>query len=88
MVVGVKPGRRIKLWCEPVDGHLPSDVWDAFVDLLQGAGEKVWPTVTEPVACALECVLGTGPPEGFPDPASSVQASPISGPALRHHDRR
>jgi hypothetical protein len=66
IVVGIKPHRRTRIWCESVEGVVPSDAWDVFVDLLDGAGENVWPTVTKPVAFALECVLGAGPSNGFP----------------------
>jgi hypothetical protein len=66
IAVGIKPGQRIRLWCEQVDGDIPPDVWQVFVELLEGAGQDVLPTVSGPVACALECLLGAGPSTGFP----------------------
>lgn len=66
IVIGVQPPRRTKLWCDVIGGEFPTDVWDVFVELLGGAGENVRPTVTQPVACALECVLGSGPSDEFP----------------------
>jgi hypothetical protein len=66
IVVGIKPSKRTKLWCELVGGSFPPDVWEVFVDLVQGAGENVRPTVTKPVAFAMEFVLGAGPSDGFP----------------------
>jgi hypothetical protein len=85
IVVGVRPGRRVRIWCDPVGGNLPPDVWDPFVELLQGADETVRPTVTGPVAFALECLLGAGPGE-FPmgpmawQQAASQQDGPLSVP--------
>jgi hypothetical protein len=66
IVAGIKPGKRIRLWSEQVDGHLTPDVWQVFVELLEGAGQNVLPTVSGSVACALECLLGAGPLTGFP----------------------
>jgi hypothetical protein len=66
IVVGIKPRGRVRLWCEQVDGVVPVDVWDVFVNLLEGAGQHVRPQVLEPVACALECRLGLGPKLPFP----------------------
>ena len=66
IVVGIKPGKRVRLWCEQVDGDIQPDIWQVFVQLLEGAGQNVLPTVLGPVACALECLLGTGPSTGFP----------------------
>ena len=66
IVVGIKPGKRVRLWCEQVDGDIPPDIWQVFVELLEGAGQNVLPTVLGPVACALECLLGAGPSTGFP----------------------
>jgi hypothetical protein len=66
IAAGIKPGKRTRVWCEQIDGHLPPDVWQAFVDLLEGAGRNVVPIVSGPVACALECLLGAGPSTGFP----------------------
>ena len=67
IVVGIKPPDRIRLWCAQVDGVLPTDVWDVFVRLLEGAGGNVRPEVLEPVACALEYWLGSGPRSSFPN---------------------
>ena len=54
------------LWCEVVDGNLPDDVWNPFVRLFEGAGANTRPTVTEPVAFSLACLLGSGPSADFP----------------------
>ena len=81
VVVGIKPGRRVKFWCEQVGGHLPADVWDVFVELLEGGGEELRPLVTEPVAFAIEFLLGAGPSGDFPvGPTAWLQA------ATRHDD--
>lgn len=86
IVVGIKPGKRIRLWCEQVDGAITPDVWRVFVELLEGAGQDVLPTVSGPVACALECLLGAGPSNGFPmgpriwQEASGSAAQPLSIP--------
>ena len=66
IAVGIKPGKRIRLWCEQIDGDITPDVWQVFVELLEGAGQNVLPTASGPVACALECLLGAGPSSGFP----------------------
>ena len=66
IVVGIRPSKRTRLWCDQVDGDIPPDVWQVFVELLQGAGQDVLPTVSGPVACALECLLGSGPSADFP----------------------
>ena len=76
IVAGIKPNRQTKLWCDVVDGDIPDDVWKVFVELLGGAGRNVRPAVTDPVACALECVLGAGPSIAFPlGPAAWQQAA-------------
>jgi len=75
ITVGIKPNRRTKLWCEVVDGEIPDDVWDVFVGLLRGAGDKIRPEVTAAVALTLECLLGAGPSITFPvTPAAWEQA--------------
>jgi hypothetical protein len=80
VVVGIKPGRRVKFWCEQVEGDLPPAVWDVFVELLEGAGEDVRPTVTGPVAFAIEFLLGAGPQGGFPiGPAAWQQTAAEAG---------
>ena len=66
IVVGKRPGKRTRLWCDQVDGDIPPDVWQVFVELFEGAGQDVLPTVSGPVACALECLLGSGPSADFP----------------------
>ena len=66
IAVGIKPGKRIRLWCEQIDGDIPPDIWQVFVELLEGAGQNVLTTVSGPVACALEYLLGAGPSTGFP----------------------
>jgi hypothetical protein len=66
IAVGIKPGKRIRLWCEQVDGDITTDVWQVLVELLEGAGQNVLPVTSGPVACALECLLGAGPSSGFP----------------------
>jgi hypothetical protein len=66
IAVGIKPGKRTRLWCEEVDGNITPHTWQVFVQLLEGAGKNVVPTVSDPVACALECLLGLGPSAGFP----------------------
>jgi hypothetical protein len=80
IAIGIRPPNRTKLWCEPVSGDLPKDVWNVFVDLLEGAGENIRPTVIEPVACVLECALGAGPSEEFPVPSAWRAASRDHGP--------
>ncbi|GAA1600215.1 MULTISPECIES: hypothetical protein [Kribbella] len=65
--VGLKPGGRAKVWCDVIDGALPADVYAALVDLLNGAGAKVRPAATGPVALALEGRLGAGPRVPFPE---------------------
>jgi hypothetical protein len=71
VVVGVRPGRRVKFWCDQVEGKIPTDVWDVFVKLLEGAGDEVRPTVTRPVAFAIAFLLGDGPPGDFPNAPSA-----------------
>jgi hypothetical protein len=66
IAVGIKPGKRVRFWCEQVDGDIPAEVWQAFVELLEGAGQEALPTVSGPVAWALEYLLGAGPSTGFP----------------------
>jgi hypothetical protein len=66
IVVGIRPSKRTRLWCDQVDGDIPPDVWQVFVELFEGAGQDVLPTVSGPVACALECLLGSGPSADFP----------------------
>jgi hypothetical protein len=73
VAVGIKPGRRVKFWCDQIEGNLPPDVWDAFVELLEGAGEKVRPDVTGPVVFAMEFLLGSEPPSGFPTAPTAWQ---------------
>lgn len=86
IVVGVRPGGRVKLWCDPVDGRVPKDVWDVFVDLLSGAGVNVRPQVNAPVAFALEGVMGEGPGSDFPmmpsawQEAASASVEPLTVP--------
>ena len=81
--VGVRPNRRTRLWCPQVSGDLPPDVWEGFVELLQGAGAEVKPDVTAPVAFALECVLGDGPSERFPElPRAWQEAAAAYGGGL------
>jgi hypothetical protein len=80
IAVGIKPGQRIRLWCEQVDGDIPPDVWQVFVELLEGAGQNVLPAVSGPVACALECLLGAGPSTGFPlGPSIWAEAARTAG---------
>lgn len=82
IVVGVKPGKRIRLWCEQIDGDIPPEIWQV-VELLDGAGQDVLPTVSGPVACALECLLGGGPSTGFPiDPIIWQEAARSAGGTL------
>jgi hypothetical protein len=66
IAVGIKPGKRVRFWCEQIDGDIPAEVWQAFVELLEGAGQEALPTVSGPVAWALEYLLGAGPSTGFP----------------------
>lgn len=66
IVVGIRPERRVKLWSDQVEGDIPPDVWEVFVDLLEGAGVSIRPMVMAPVALALECSLGPGPTGQFP----------------------
>jgi hypothetical protein len=66
IAVGIKPGKRNRLWCEQIDGDITPDVWEVFVELLEGAGQGVLPDASGPVVCALECLLGAGPASGFP----------------------
>jgi hypothetical protein len=80
IAVGIKPGQRIRLWCEQVDGDIPPDVWQVFVELLEGAGQNALLTVSGPVACALECLLGAGPSTGFPlGPSIWAEAARTAG---------
>jgi len=84
--VGVLPGERTRLWCEKVGGAIPDDVWDVFVDLLQGAGAGVRPQVTGPVAFAVEGLVGGGPAVAFPEvpspwrDAAKAAAEPLTIP--------
>jgi hypothetical protein len=66
IVVGIRPGKRVRLWCDRVEGDLPPDVWDAFVESLRSVDDGLYPSVAQPVAFALECLLGRGPSGGFP----------------------
>lgn len=50
--IGIRPGRNVRLWCEQVGDGLSPDHWAKLVELLDGAGENVWPDVTAPVALA------------------------------------
>jgi hypothetical protein len=68
IAVGIKPSRRVRLWCEQVGGTLPEDVWPMLTELLDGAGTAVRPQVTAPpVAFALGGLVGAGPSIGFPE---------------------
>lgn len=69
--VGIRPEHRIRLWCEQVGGSLPSGHWPQLVGLLEGAGQNSLPRVTAPVALAIECSVGHGPTNGFPEVPSS-----------------
>lgn len=71
IVVGIKPSRQVRLWCEQVGGTLPGDVWPVLTELLDGAGTGVRPQVTAPVAFALEGLVGAGPSSGFPEVPSA-----------------
>ncbi|WP_454857650.1 hypothetical protein [Promicromonospora soli] len=76
IAVGIKPARRVRLWCEQVDGTLPDDVWPVLTELLNGAGTGVHPQVTAPVAFALEGIVGGGPSTEFPEvPRAWVNAA-------------
>ena len=66
ITVGVKPGGRIRLWCEPVGGEIDVESWTALVGLLDGAGSNVRPLVSRPIAFAIEGRLGDGPEVPFP----------------------
>ena len=67
IVVGVRPSRRVRLWCEQVGGTIPDDIWATLTELLDGAGSAVRPQVTAPVAFAIEGLVGDGPATGFPE---------------------
>ncbi|MBL0888904.1 hypothetical protein [Myceligenerans indicum] len=67
IVVGVKPSRQVRLWCEQVGGTLPEGAWPVLTELLDGAGAAGRPQVTAPVAFALEGLVGDGPSTGFPE---------------------
>jgi hypothetical protein len=80
IVVGIRPSKRTMLRCDQVDGGIPPDVWQVFVELLEGDGQDVLPTVSGPVACALECLLGSGPSADFPiGPNAWQQAARSAG---------
>ncbi|HEY3556439.1 MAG TPA: hypothetical protein VGL05_03210 [Kribbella sp.] len=67
IAAGFKPGGRVRVWCDVVDGSLPVEVQATLEDLLNGAGSNVRPQVTAPVAVALEGKLGAGPAIPFPE---------------------
>jgi hypothetical protein len=76
VAVGIKPHRRTRLWCEQVGGGIPPDLWQAFAETLDSAGEDVRPFVAGPVALALQWSLGAGPATGFPKlPSAWMQAA-------------
>jgi hypothetical protein len=75
IAIGIRPPNRTRLWCQLVGGDLPPDVWNVLVDLLGGAGENIRPQVAGSVACTLECALGAGPPNGFPEVPSAWHAA-------------
>ena len=79
IVVGIKPIRKTKLWCDVIDGELPDDVWNSFVGLLEDTGSELRPAVRGPFAFALECALGAGPSIEFPAAPTAWQA-----PTERH----
>ncbi|MEZ5098138.1 MAG: hypothetical protein R2731_19935, partial [Nocardioides sp.] len=76
IAVGIRPQHRVRLWCEQVGGALAPDRWAQLVALLEGAGRNTLPTVTAPVALAVEGIIGSGPSDGFPElPSSWVEAA-------------
>jgi hypothetical protein len=84
IAIGIKPSRRVRLWCERVGGTLPEDVWPVLTELLDGAGTAVRgtavrPKVTAPVEFALEGLVGAGQSTGF------LEGRPI--PAQPSRDR-
>jgi hypothetical protein len=88
IAVGIKLNRQTRLWCDVVDGEIPNDVWGPFVDLLEGAGDNVRPSVTGPVAFALECLVGAGPSIDFPmGPAAWAHAAAQHGTDLAVPDQ-
>jgi hypothetical protein len=65
IVVGVKPDKKAKVWCEAVDGEIPADT---LTKLEKQLSEIAPVTVKDgPIAFAVEVKLSGQKPEKFPE---------------------
>lgn len=81
LAVGVKPGRRSRIWCEAVGGTVPA----ASLEKMQRDLGAIEPLAVKngPVAFAIELQLGSGPAPLFLDaPTAWKEASRRAGRAL------
>jgi hypothetical protein len=65
IVVGVKPDKKVKVWCEAVDGDIPEDT----LTKLETKLSEVTPVAVKqgPIAFALDMKLAGQKPEKFPE---------------------
>ena len=81
VTIGIKPGKKSRVWCEAVGGDIPSDILRALEQQLG----KIKPVDTkENFAYSLECRLGENEAKGFPivpkawvDATKDLKKSPI-----------
>ena len=81
VTVGVKPGKRAKVWCEAVEGDIPADT---LATMEKKLGEVPCLEVDHgPIAFALEIRLGGQKPDKFPVmPKAFAEAAERAGNGL------
>ena len=74
IAVGVKPDKKVKVWCDPVDGEIPADV---LARLEKRLGDLPAVAVNQgPIAFALEVKLWGQKPGKFPEmPQAWIEAA-------------
>jgi hypothetical protein len=74
VAVGVKPGKNVRVWCDPVDGEIPAET---LAKLERKLGEVPAVAVRRgPIAFALEIKLWGQQPKNFPEaPKAWVDAA-------------
>jgi hypothetical protein len=77
VVVGMKPGKKARVWCEAVDGEIPPE---ALTKLEKKLGDLPAVAVKQgPIAFAVEMKLWGRTPEKFPEmPKTWVEAAKMS----------